>query len=283
MRVSDLFPSTPILHAVTMLVSIFFQSLHAIIRSTMQEKVVCAVIYYFFTVFVWPFVHMVQPFVRRSNIIPPPERSSQVRSGSATPEKCGDVSLRPLDVRVATLYFLTYLFSSDRHPGQTGAGATVVVVHRPTLCWIQQHSTVTPPSKHANVHLLLTYLPAAPVSRVCSFCRRLCFIRFYRYRPDKACCCSEMFVYEDISSCDEGKKDSSPDSSGNVSDSNDKAKTELEPVASATAVSPPQQEEKQSGWYLKNFLKKSTPDKKNTTRTSQQVGVVNAHMYCVIT
>jgi len=81
-----------------------------------------------------------------------------------------------------------------------------------------------------------------------------------------------MSVDEDSSSSEEGEKDSSSDSdSGSDSDSNDERKDHRPPPS---VMSPPRQEEQegeQASWCLKNFLKKSTPDTNNTTRTSQQV------------
>lgn len=76
-----------------------------------------------------------------------------------------------------------------------------------------------------------------------------------------------MSVDEDSSSSEEGEKDSSSDSSCSDSESNDENKKDDQPAA----VSPPRQEEEQPRWYLKNFLKRSTPDTNNTTRASQQV------------
>lgn len=95
---------------------------------------------------------------------------------------------------------------------------------------------------------------------------------FVLCRTDKAS--SDMSVDEDSSSSEEGEKDSSSDSdSGSDSESNDENCSKKQDALAP--VSPPQQEEQeeeQPRWYLKNFLKKSTPDTNNTTRTSQQVG-----------
>lgn len=103
-----------------------------------------------------------------------------------------------------------------------------------------------------------------PVAVCCTPCVTDSIRRFRR--ADKTV--SDLSMDEDSSSSEEGEKDSSSDSSCSDSESNDEKKDDL------PAVSPPrqeEQEEEQPRWYLKNFLKKSTPDTNNTTRTSQQV------------
>lgn len=85
-----------------------------------------------------------------------------------------------------------------------------------------------------------------------------------------------MSVDEDSSSSEEGEKDSSSDSSCSDSESNDENKKDDQPAA----VSPPRQEEEQPSWYLKNFLKRSTPDTNNTIRVSQQVREKHAAAVC---
>lgn len=87
-------------------------------------------------------------------------------------------------------------------------------------------------------------------------------------RADKTS--SDMSVDEDSSSSEEGEKDSSSDSSCSESESNDEKKDDL-PAVSPLRQQKLEEEEEQPRWYLKNFLKKSTPDTNNTSRTSQQV------------
>lgn len=151
---------------------------------------------------------------------------------------------------------------------------SVEVPRRPTL-YRRTRTTAVPSSECCVTCNILQW-------RLCACARRVCVSTFFFYDTCDLCraekTSSDMSVDEDSSSSEEGEKDSSSDSSCSDSESNDEKKDDVPPPA---AVSPPRQEEQEEEpkWYLKNFLKKNTPDTNNTTRTSQQVRVVRVVVF----